>query len=182
MTEPALKLPDYQDILNLPAHKIGEIINGRLQVQPRPAPKHTLTSSALGAELFQSFHKKDDGWWILDEPELHLDNHILVPDLAGWRKQRLPQLPETAWFEIAPDWICEILSPGTAKIDRCEKMPVYAELGVAYLWLIDPLLKTLEVYQLQQARWFLDQSLKDNDTVCAEPFSQHSFNLNKLWE
>ncbi|MCF6205197.1 MAG: Uma2 family endonuclease, partial [Methylococcaceae bacterium] len=114
MTSPAFALPNYEDILALPDNMVGEIINGRLEVQPRPSPKHALTSSALGVEIGTLFHGGvggTDGWWILDEPELHLDGHILVPDLAGWRKQRMPKLPDTAWFEIVPDWICEVLSP-----------------------------------------------------------------------
>ena len=106
MTNTVIKLPSYEDILDLPDNMIGEIINGRLEVQPRPTPKHALTSSALGVEIGTLFHGKSggtDGWWILDEPELHIKEHILVSDLAGWRKQRMPKLPETAWFELAPD-------------------------------------------------------------------------------
>ncbi|MCF6205200.1 MAG: Uma2 family endonuclease [Methylococcaceae bacterium] len=184
MTNTALKLPNYDDILGLPSNLVGEIINGRLEAQPRPAPKHALTSSALGGELFYPFQKRGgtNGWWILDEPELHIDGHILVPDLAGWRKKRMPKLPDTAWFEMAPDWICEILSPATTKIDRNEKMPIYASLKVQYLWLIDPLLQTLEVYRLQEGHWLLEDNLKDDDTVCVVPFSEHSFSLSNLWE
>ncbi len=185
MTNSALKLPSYEDILALPDNMVGEIINGRLEVQPRPSPKHALTSSALGVEIGTLFHGRSnntDGWWILDEPELHLDRHILVPDLAGWRKQRMPKLPDTAWFEIAPDWICEVLSPATAKTDRSEKMPIYASLNVQYLWLIDPILQTLETYLLQDGHWLLQDSLKDDDQVCSLPFSEHTFPLSNLWE
>lgn len=185
MANTALKLPDYEDILNLPEHLVGEIINGRLNVQPRPSPKHTLASSALGIEIGTLFHGRfggEDGWWIIDEPELHMGGHILVPDLAGWRKQRMPKLPETAWFETVPDWICEILSPSTAKIDRSEKMPIYAGLGVSFLWLIDPILQTMEVYQLLDGHWSLLQTLKDADQVTAPPFATHTFLLSNLWE
>lgn len=185
MAVPACKLPNYEDILNLPEHLVGEIINGRLDVHPRPAPKHALTSSALGIEigsLFRGHSGREDGWWIIDEPELHIGGHILVPDLAGWRKQRMPKLPETAWFETVPDWICEILSPSTIKIDRSEKMPIYAELGVAFLWLIDPILQTLEVYQLIDGHWSLQQTLKDAEPVSAPPFAAHTFPLSNLWE
>ncbi len=185
MTSPAFALPSYEDILALPDNMVGEIINGRLEVQPRPSPKHALTSSALGVEIGTLFHGGEggtDGWWILDEPELHLDGHILVPDLAGWRKQRMPKLPDTAWFEIVPDWICEVLSPATAKTDRSEKMPIYASLTVQYLWLIDPILQTLETYQLQDGHWLLQDSLKDEDQVCSLPFSKHTFPLSNLWE
>ncbi len=184
MANPALKLPSYDDILALPENVIGEIINGRLEVQPRPAPKHALTCSALGGELFRPFQRggSPGGWWILDEPELHIGGHVLVPDLAGWRKQRMPQLPETPWFEIVPDWVCEVLSPATAKIDRSEKMPIYAGLGVFYCWLIDPVLHTLETYCLQEGHWLLQHSLKDDDQVSADPFAEHSFSLSHLWE
>ncbi len=184
MANPALKLPSYDDILDLPDNKVGEIINGRLEVHPRPAPKHALASSALGGELFFPFQKKDDsdGWWILDEPELHINEHILVPDLAGWRKRRMPTLPDTAWFELAPGWVCEILSPATTKTDRSEKMPIYATLNVQYLWLIDPILQTLESYQLHDGHWLLKDILKDDDLVCTVPFSEHTFPLSNLWE
>jgi Uma2 family endonuclease len=184
MANPALKLPSYEDILNLPEHLIGEIVNGRLDMHPRPSPKHTLASSSLGGELFPHFQKQggSDGWWIIDEPELHMGGHILVPDLAGWRKQRMPKLPETAWFETVPDWICEILSPSTTKIDRSEKMPIYADLGVSFLWLIDPILQTLEVYQLLDGHWSLLHSLKDADQVTTPPFESHTFPLSNLWE
>ncbi|WP_404357453.1 Uma2 family endonuclease [Methylotuvimicrobium sp. KM1] len=184
MANPALKLPSYDDILALPENMIGEIINGRLEVRPRPATTHALTCSALGGELFRPFQRggSPGGWWILDEPELHIGGHVLVSDLAGWRKQRMPQLPETAWFEIVPDWVCEVLSPATAKIDRSEKMPIYASLGVFYCWLIDPVLHTLETYRLQEGHWLLQHSLKDDDQVSADPFAEHSFSLSHLWE
>ncbi|MCQ8105495.1 Uma2 family endonuclease [Methylomonas sp. SURF-2] len=185
MANPALKPADYEDILNLPEHLVGEIINSRLEVQPRPSPKHALASSSLGIEIGSLFHGlsgREDGWWIIDEPELHLGGHILVPDLAGWRKQSLPKLPETAWFETIPDWVCEILSPSTAKIDRSEKMPIYAGLGLPFLWLIDPILQTLEAYQLIEGHWMLLQSLKDSDPVSAPPFASHTFQLSNLWE
>ncbi|CCE24936.1 Uma2 family endonuclease [Methylotuvimicrobium alcaliphilum] len=185
MANTALKLPSYDDILALPENLVGEIINGRLEVQPRPAPKHALTCSSLGIEIGSLFHGRhggSTGWWILDEPELHIGGHVLVSDLAGWRKQRMPQLPETAWFEMVPDWVCEVLSPATAKIDRSEKMPIYAGLGVFYCWLIDPMLHTLETYRLQEGHWLLQQSLKDDDQVSADPFAEHSFSLSHLWE
>ncbi len=98
--------------------------------------------------------------------------------LAGWRKQRMPGLPETAWFEVVPDWICEILSPSTARIDRIEKMPIYAEMGVLFCWLIDSALQTLEVYKLHKGQWLLQQSLKDDDKVIAEPFEIHEISVS----
>ena len=134
----------------MPENLVGEIIYGQLHTHPRPLRLSIFWQlSSIGAEIgfiFQQDKKGDDGWWILDGPELHITEHVLVPDLAGWRKQRMPNLPETAWFEVVPDWVCEILSPSTARIDQTEKRLIYAEMGVAFCWLIDPVLQTLEVY------------------------------------
>lgn len=185
MTNLAVKQATYQDIIDLPENIVGEIINGRLETQPRPAPRHALASSSLGAELVSSFQKGrggPGGWWILPEPECHLGPHVLVPDLAGWRKQRMPVLPETAWFDVVTDWVCEILSPSTARLDRSVKMPVYAQLGVAYLWLIDPLLQTLEAYQLHNSHWLLIETFANDQPVSIAPFSEHTFLLSDLWE
>ena len=141
MNATARRLATYDDLFNLPEHLIGEILHGQLITQPRPAPRHARRTSVIGAELMAPYDKGrggPGGWWILDEPELHLGPHILVPDLAGWRRERMPVFPETAYFTLAPDWVCEVLSPGTARIDRVVKMPLYAEQGVAWLWLVDP--------------------------------------------
>jgi Uma2 family endonuclease len=184
MSNPAIKQATYQDIIDLPENMVGEIINGYLETHPRPAPKHAAASSSVGGELVAPFQKGrggPGGWWIIDEPECHLGPHVLVPDLAGWRKQRMPALPETAWFEMFPDWVCEVLSPGTARLDRTVKMPVYAELGVTYLWLIDPLLETLEAYQLQESHWLLIGSYSGEQPVTVAPFAEHTFSLSDLW-
>ena len=145
----AIKQATYQDIIDLPENIVGEIINGQLETHPRSAPKHALAAGSLGAELVSPFQKGrggPGGWWILPEPECHLGTHVLVPDLSGWHKQRMPTLPDAAWIDVVPDWICEILSPSTARLDRIVKMPIYAQLGVAHLWLVDPMLQTLEAY------------------------------------
>jgi Uma2 family endonuclease len=184
MADPALKFATYQDIVDLPENIVGEIIYGQLETHPRPAPKHALAAGSLGAELISPFHKGrggPGGWWILPEPECHLRGHILVPDLAGWRRETMPGLPETAWFETVPDWICEILSPSTARKDRSVKMPLYAQLDVGYLWLIDPLLQTLEAYQLVESRWLLLATYAEEAAVCCAPFAEHTFPLDNLW-
>ncbi|CAA9889254.1 conserved hypothetical protein [Candidatus Methylobacter favarea] len=115
------------------------------------------------------------------EPELHLDKHILVPDLAGWRRESLPQFPEGAYISIAPDWACEILSPATARIDRAVKMPIYAEQGVSWLWLVDPDCWTLEVYSLHEGHWLLEHTWQENERVQAPPFIETSLVLSDLW-
>lgn len=121
------------------------------------------------------------GWWILDEPELHLDADIVVPDLAGWRRERMPKLPETAWFELSPDWICEILSPSTARIDRADKLPIYARHGVTHAWLVNPDQRTLEVFENRGGHWTLLIVLADDAGVSQPPFDAIAFSLGGLW-
>jgi Uma2 family endonuclease len=184
MAEVAEKSATYENLMEVPDHLVAEIIYGHLYASPRPAPKHALASSSLGGELFNPFKKGKGGpggWWILDEPELHLGPDIFVPDLAGWRRECMPELPETAFFEIAPDWICEILSPSTARMDRAEKMPLYGKNGVQYLWLIDPDVRTLEAYELRDESWMLLVTLDEDKPVSVPPFDAIEFPLSALW-
>jgi Uma2 family endonuclease len=185
MTRPAERLACYEDLFELPETLVGEILLGTLYTHPRPTPRHAQAYSALGYLIGGPFGGGiggPGGWWIIDEPELHLGVDILVPDLAGWRRERMPALPETAWFELAPDWICEILSPSTARTDRAIKMPIYARENVAHLWLVDPDAQTLEVYRLQKdRRWLLLDTLKEDDAVSQPPFESVTFSLDALW-
>ncbi len=185
MGNSGIKQASVEDLLDLPENLVGEIINGSLHTHPRPAPKHARVYSSLGGNLWNPFDKGSDGpggWWIIDEPELHLNGNILVPDLAAWRRTRMPSLPDTAWFELAPDWVCEILSPATARTDRVLKMPLYASEGVPHLWLCDSELKTLEIYELNdQQHWTLISTLKDDDPVSQPPFDAITFDLGSLW-
>ena len=185
MNEPTKRNAIYADILALPENLVGEIIRGQLHTHPRPAPKHAHAYSALGYSLggpFSGGVGGPGGWWILDEPELHLGGDIIVPDLAGWRRDRMPELPDTAWFDLAPDWACEILSPSTARTDRALKMPINAREGVPHLWLVDPDARTLEVYRLQDSgQWLLIGTLKEDDPVRQEPFAAVTFSLGSLW-
>ena len=184
MSATARKLATYEDLFDLPDNVVGEIIHGQLITHPRPAPKHVVASSAIGDELVGPFQKGrggPGGWWILDEPELHLGPHILVPDLAGWRRERLPAMPDTAFFTLPPDWICEVLSPGTVRMDRADKIPIYAEYEVSFLWLIDPALHTLEAFVLRDGRWLLERVYQEDEEVRAAPFEAISFPLGPLW-
>ena len=163
---------------------VGEILNGELHSHPRPAPKHARAYSALTGSLWSPFDHGTGGpggWWIIDEPESHLGADVIVPDLAGWRREDMPVLPETAWFELAPNWVCEILSLSTARVDRIVKMPIYAREGVEYFWLVDPDLKTLEIYSLIAEHWTLLAVLKDDDKVSQPPFDAIEFSLEVLW-
>lgn len=185
MAEPAQKIAVYSDLWDLPENITGEILYGQIHTQPRPAPKHALASSSLGDELVGPFQKGryggPGGWWILDEPELHLEADLMVPDLAGWHKSRMPELPETAWFELAPDWVCEVLSPSTAQKDRSLKMPLYAQHGVGHVWLIDPVVRTLEAYELVDGRWVLLGTFREDQCVAIAPFEALELPIGELW-
>ena len=174
----------YDDLLALPEHVVGEIVSGELIVSPRPAPRHAVATSVLGGELGPPYHSGrggPGGWWILDEPELHLGEDVLVPDLAGWRRSRLPVMPETAYFTLVPDWICEALSPQTARLDRQKKLTIYAREGVAHAWLIDPAQRTLEVLRLERHQWLIVSVHANHDEVRVEPFESTTLQLERLW-
>ena len=174
----------YQDVLDAPAHLVAEVVAGTLYTHPRPAPPHTFATSVLGGELNPPFHRGcggPGGWWILDEPELHLGEDILVPDLAGWRRNRMPELPDTPYFPLAPDWACEVLSASTRRMDLQGKRPIYAREGVGYLWLVDPTDRTLDAFELHEGKWLLMASAKDDEPVSIRPFDAITFSLGDLW-
>jgi Uma2 family endonuclease len=186
MADPARRGATYEDLLAVPRHLIAEIIHGALVTQPRPAAPHALAASILGSELVGPFHRATGGgpggWVILYEPELHLrGGHVLVPDLSGWRRERMPRIPDAAAFELAPDWVCEVLSPSTGATDRAEKMPIYAAEHVRHAWLVDPLLRTLEGYRLEGTHWTLLGTWRDDALVRVEPFDAIELELAALW-
>ena len=180
----ATRRATYQDVLDAPAHQVAEIVDGTLHTHPRPAMPHALASSRLGGELTGPFDRGrggPGGWWIIFEPELHLGEDIMVPDLAGWRRERMPQYPDTAYVTLAPDWVCEVLSPSTRRLDLIEKRPTYAREGVGHLWLIDPTDRTLEAFELHEGQWLLIASANDDDPVSIRPFDAITFSLADLW-
>lgn len=182
------KKATYDAILKLPDHVVGEIVDGELYTSPRPHPKHALAISSLCEELVGPFSKGKGGgpggWIILSEPEVHLgaEDNILVPDIAGWKKDRLTKLPEEAHISIVPNWVCEILSPSNARLDRVKKVPKYASFGVEHLWLINPRDKSLEAFGLDDGKWVLLSTYSDTDKVRVPPFEAMEFDLGTLWE
>jgi Uma2 family endonuclease len=182
----------YADLEAVPAINVAELIRGTLHVMPRPASRHARASSRLGVKLGGPFDLGEGGpggFWILDEPELHFPDptapgaiDALVPDLAGFRRARMPRVPDVAAFKLAPDWICEVLSKSTERVDRDEKMPVYAREGVRHAWLIDPIAKTLEVYTLgADGTWGEPMRHGGADVVRAAPFEALGLDLSVLW-
>jgi Uma2 family endonuclease len=180
------KKATYADLLQVPDHLVAEIVDGELVASPRPALPHALASSALGSDLFGRFHRgggpdHPGGWWILDEPELHLGEDVLVPDLAGWRRERVPRLPNAAYFGLAPDWVCEIVSPASARLDRVSKANIYAREGVGWLWIVEPLAQTLEVFRLEQGQWVRLAAHAGAGRVRAEPFDAVELEMRHWW-
>jgi len=174
----------YQDVLDAPPNMVAEVIDGTLHMQPRPAAMHARASSILGMEVGSTFDRGrggPGGWWIIDEPELHLGDDIVVPDLAGWRRETMPEYPDTAYFDIAPDWVCEVLSPSTRRIDLGDKRDIYAREGVSHLWFVDPDARTLEAFELREGQWVLLATLADEDPVSLPPFDAITFPLDALW-
>jgi Uma2 family endonuclease len=186
MAEPAKKMATYQDLCNIPENMVAEIVDGVLVATPRPARRHVEVASTLGGEIIPPYRfgrgGGPGGWIIYFEPELHFGpKNILVPDLAGWRRERLSTPPGEHRFAIPPDWVCEILSPGTASRDRIVKMRIYAAHGVAYAWIIDPYAKTLEVFKLESERWVLLDGYMSDDKVRAQPFEKVELDLANFW-
>jgi Uma2 family endonuclease len=175
----------YADVLSAPEHLVAELIEGELYLHPRPAKPHAAAATALGEELGPPFKRGrggPGGWIILFEPELHLGSDVLVPDLAGWRRERLPVITtEEAYFTLAPDWICEVLSASTAVTDRARKLPIYARHGVGHVWLVDPIQRTLEVLRAQAGQWLIVAVHHGNTVLRAEPFDAIELDLGVLW-
>ena len=186
MGDAAKRRATYEDVLAAPRHLVAEVLHGVLHTQARPRTRHARSASRLGGELYGPFDRGNGGpggWIILDEPELHLgaDPDILVPDLAGWRRTRMPELPDAAFLSLAPDWVCEVLSPGTEGVDRAEKVPIYAREGVSHVWLVDPGVRTLEVLRLDGASYRILTTVRGDARVRAEPFEELELELALLW-
>lgn len=175
----------YEDLLAVPDHMVAELVDGELYASPRPAPRHADAASVLGGVLNGPFDRGrggPGGWRILFKPEIHLERDVLVPDLAGWRRERLPSLPTDAYFSISPDWVCEVLSSSTAALDRVKKLTVYAREHVGYTWLVDPSAQTIEVLRLDNGRWMIDLTVAGAGVVRLPPFGAVDVDLTSLWE
>jgi Uma2 family endonuclease len=184
----AQRLPGHAtraDLEALPPGVKGEIIDGVLYTMPRPRPRHAHAVSVLDDEIFAPFHRGrggPGGWWILDEPGIELpDAPEVAPDLAGWRRTRLPSLPADETIRMAPDWVCEVLSPSSRSYDRRVKLPFYARVGVGHAWIVDPDARTLEVKRLESGRWFDLAVFAGDEPVRAEPFESVEIALGALW-
>jgi Uma2 family endonuclease len=178
-----MKRATYEDVLNAPEHKVAEILDGELLLSARPAPKHAVAASRLSRILgpFDDDPAGPGGWWILVEPELHFGEQVLVPDLAGWRRERLAAIPDETFFTLVPDWVCEVLSPSTERIDRGRKLRIYAEAGVAHAWFVKPADRSFQVMRLRDGAWTIVGVWEDSAHLRAEPFEAIELELQRLW-
>ncbi|MCC7386221.1 MAG: Uma2 family endonuclease [Deltaproteobacteria bacterium] len=175
----------YQDLVELPENVIGEIVDGELRVQPRPASPHLVVAMSLGEELGPPFRRGrggPGGWVLLAEPELRFGEDVLVPDYAGWRRARMRVIPEVPYFELTPDWACEILSPSTLAYDRVTKLRVFARESIPFVWLIDPLAKTLEALRLEGGAYVIAALHEGQEKARVPPFDAIELDLSVLWE
>jgi len=178
----------YAELCEVPDTMVAEILDGELIATPRPASPHARAATVMGSDLLGQFDRPPGdpaggpgGWWMLFEPELHLGDDVVVPDLAAWRRDHLPVLPDVAAFTQAPDWVCEVVSPTTVTIDRARKMRIYARERIAHLWLLDPLQRTLEVFRLEDDHWLVAAVHAGTDAVRAEPFAAVALQLARWW-
>jgi Uma2 family endonuclease len=181
---PNKKRATYQQVLDAPEHKVAEIIGGQLRLTPRPGGPATAVATSLSDELGPPFKRGrggPGGWLILFEPELHIGDEIVVPDLAGWRRERLPNVPDEAFFTVTPDWICEVLSKSTERLDRTEKMPFFASVGVQCAWLVHPRSRTIEAFRLHDDKWLMLAVHKDDERARIEPFDAIELDIAALW-
>lgn len=177
--QPFKRNATYADVAALPEHWTGQLIDGDLWVFARPAPPHGLAIARLFRALGPEEAESNTGWIFVIEFEFWFGKHLLVPDLAGWRRPRGPNLEEQSQTS-PPDWICEGLSPSTARLDRGRKREIYAEHKVGHLWFADPANKTIEVLALDRGRYEIQQVAGGADRVQLAPFGTE-IDLAPLW-
>jgi Uma2 family endonuclease len=183
--QPSPRPATQADIDALPPHMTGQIIDGVLYAHARPARRHANAHTELTAFVRGRFRAGRGGpgvWYFLAEPELHLHGNVLVPDIAGWRSDKLPATDGQPHFTTPPDWVCEVLSPSTARFDRWNKSLVYARHGVGHMWIVDPDRRELEVWRLMQGFYARVQFAAGDESIRAEPFDELELNLSELWE
>lgn len=183
--EAAPGLPTLDDLDALPSHIKGEIIEGVLYTMTRPRGPHQRTALLLGSDLsgpFDDGRGGPGGWWILPEPGIQLPGTPeIAPDIAGWRRAKLPRLPEDAPIRVVPDWVCEILSPSTRRHDQLVKKPYYAKIGVSHHWLIDLAAHTLTAYRLESGQWLELGVFGDEREARIEPFAAIPLDVARWW-
>ena len=171
----------YEDLLEVPEHLVAEIVEGELFTSPRPGFRHAEATGSLYSQLRRLFDEQRRECWFALEPELHLGSDVFVPDIAGWRRERMPVIPDVSAFELVPDWVCETVSMKTARLDRYRKLPRYAVHAIPHAWLVDPVVFGVEVYRLEHGHWALISTHQGSTVIHAEPFEAGEINLAAMW-
>jgi Uma2 family endonuclease len=179
-----MKRATYEDVLNAPEHKVAEILDGELFLSPMLAPRDCVVHSRLLGTLGRPFEDGRSGpgdWWILSKPEIHVGEHVVVPDIGGWRRKDLPTIPDVDYMSLPPSWVCEVLAPSTERIDRARKLRIYAAAGVQHAWLVTQADRTLEVLRLREGAWTIVGVWEDSAVIRVEPFEAIELELGRLW-
>jgi Uma2 family endonuclease len=175
MRRPAdlLPLPAHEELRTLPHYLVGEALEGVIYVSSPPIARRKRLTTLLG--------RAPKGWWWTPEPRLLLEEDLLVPDLAGWKAGRPATQAPGAFIDRVPEWICEVLTPATARLDLGTKLPRYARAGIQHAWVVNPVHRALEVFRQEQGRWILKQAFAGEERVRAEPFESLDFPLTPFW-
>jgi Uma2 family endonuclease len=185
--DPAEKLATYEDLCALPEGVRAEVLGGQIVTMPSPLPGHNRIAFSIARVIGGKFDPDDEndgpgGWWLIPDVDVQLRRHDVVrPDVAGWRRERLPEPWQARPIEVVPDWICEILSPSNAKEDRVRKADLYASCAVAFYWIVDPSERTLEAFELQRGGWLRLGAWTDGALARIRPFDAIETNVGRLF-
>jgi len=183
-SDPAHRLATYDDVLA--ADERVEVIGGQLETLPSARPRHGRVARAIAGAIGGPFDDDDGrggpgGWWILTEVDVRLSPHDIVrPDVAGWRKERLTDL-DTLPIDVRPDWVCEVLSPGTRLRDTRDKRRLFASAGISHYWLLDPDDRTLLALVLESDRWTEQGLYAEGDLARIAPFEALELDVGRLF-
>ncbi|HEX3763053.1 MAG TPA: Uma2 family endonuclease [Kofleriaceae bacterium] len=184
-TKPGPRTPTLADLDALPPGIVGEIIDGVLYTMTKPRMRHQRTTRLIGGTIGAPFDDErdgPDGWWIVTEPGIELPNTPEIsPDVAGWRRTRMPEMPNDEPIRMVPDWVCEILSKSTRRHDLLVKMPYYARVGVAYAWIMDLEARVLTAQRLESGRWVTIGTYSDETEARLEPFDVVPLDVRAWW-
>jgi Uma2 family endonuclease len=184
-TKPSMKAPTFADLDALPPGIVGEIIDGVLYTMTKPRMRHQRTTTGIGGDLrgpFDLGRSGPGGWWIVTEPGIELPNTPEIsPDVAGWHRERMPEMPGDEPIRVVPDWVCEILSKITRRHDQLVKMPYYANVGVAYAWVVDLEARVLTAQRLESGRWLTNGTYSDEIDARIAPFDAIPLNVADWW-
>ena len=186
MADTARRPATIEDLDRTPADgRVYEILGGSLEAQPRPRPSHSRAQSRLNGQLsdpFDAGRGGPGGWWLLTEPEVRRSQHdIVVPDVAGWRRERLARLPTNRPIDTPPDWICEVVSPNDRGRDRVRKASLYLRAGIPHYWILDTDARSLEAFAARAGAWRRSGGRTDGDTPRIPPFESIELDISSLF-